>query len=127
MVDADVPLRKISAVTGHQLERVHQIVERYAIDTEGFADDAMLKMHIADGGRVEDFAPTDFGADRDWDGEDSARATYRRPKENPARPGRYLPAMIGQHRFGYTLPAELMVWPDDLDASDDDDVSAKDH
>jgi hypothetical protein len=37
MVDAEVYLRKISAVTGHKLEKVHQIVERYAIDTEGFA------------------------------------------------------------------------------------------
>lgn len=115
MVDADVPLRKISAVTGHKLQRVHQIMERYAIDTEGFADDAMLKVHLANGGSKDDFASTHFGADRDWDGDGSAKAIYRAPKEDPARPGRYLAASIGQHRFGYTLPKELAEWPDEAD------------
>jgi hypothetical protein len=113
MVDAEVPLRNISAVTGHQLRRVHHIVERYAIDIEGFAEAAAKKLHRANGGSDGDFLGAEFGADRDWAGDGAAQAIYQAPSHDPQRPERLLAASIGQHRKGYTLPAHLVEWHED--------------
>jgi hypothetical protein len=114
MVDAGVHLRKINAVTGHKLGRVHKIVERYAIDTEGFADAAMMELHRANGGSDEDFDATDFGADRDWDADNVQKAIYRTPPVDPDRPERFLAAKLGQHRHRYVMPRELVeAWPEE--------------
>lgn len=116
MVDAKVPLRNISAVTGHRLARVNAIVERYAIDTEGFADAAMMMVNRANGGSDDDFSPVDFGADRDWAGGGTSAAIYKRPAFNDERPGRFLGAALGQHRLKYSPP--LVAWPEDEETAD---------
>lgn len=108
MVDNKVPLRNIAAVTGHRLGRVNRIIERYAIDTDGFADEAMKIVNRGAGGEDSDFDATDFGADRDWEG--GSKATYKRPRISEDRPGRYLGALLGQHRLKHVAPTN---WPAD--------------
>lgn len=108
MVDNKVPLRNIAAVTGHRLGRVNRIIERYAIDTDGFADEAMKIVNRGAGGEDSDFDATDFGTDRDWEG--GSKATYKRPRISEDRPGRYLGALLGQHRLKHVAPTN---WPAD--------------
>lgn len=59
MERAGVSLIEIAAVTGHQLARVHTIIARYAVDREGFAASAMMKLHQAEGGQATDFIQHD--------------------------------------------------------------------
>ncbi|WP_426051031.1 hypothetical protein [Brevundimonas sp. SL161] len=113
MVDNKVPLRNIAAVTGHRLDRVNTIINRYAIDNEGFADEAMRMVNRGSGGDDSDFDAVDFGADYDWEG--GSQAIYHRPQIDPDRPSRFLGAAFGQHRLKYDVPLE---WPKEGDESE---------
>ena len=106
MIDNKVPLRMISAVTGHCSAQLNAITERYAVDPDAFADEAMKIVNRGAGGDDSDFAIGDL--DRDWRADEAP--VYRRPPASEARPGRYLGAALGQHRLRYTAPSE---WWDD--------------
>lgn len=118
MERADISLLQIAAVTGHNLARVHTIITRYAVDREGFAASAMMKLHQADGGHADDFIQHDPFKGSDSGG--GLKSTYRAPKIDPGRPGQWLGALHGQHRLAYSLPAVNDLWEDD----DADELSA---
>lgn len=78
LIDAGVHTMEIAAITGHQLERIHIILERYAPDRLRLAEQGMRKAHAARGGSPEDFdgvAPTPL---RDTEAVGEAR-TYEMP------------------------------------------------
>lgn len=56
LIEANVHTMQIAAITGHLLARVHVILERYAPDRPGLAEQGMMKAHISRGGKAEDFA-----------------------------------------------------------------------
>lgn len=118
MVDNKVPLRNIAAVTGHRLGRVNRIMERYSIDTEGFADEAMKMVNRGAGGEDSDFDAVDFGADHDWEG--GGKTTYKRPQIDDDRPGRFLGAALGQHRSTYAAPTD---WPPEWREDDEEQAA----
>lgn len=66
MVAANVPLLKITSVTGHAPENAEKIITRYALDIQRFADSAIMQTHRAEGGSDEDFSDTLPITNQDW-------------------------------------------------------------
>lgn len=112
LVSAGVALTKIASVTGHNVPTVHQIIKRYAIDRDSFADQAMKEWNRAMGGSDDDFADDAPIENEDWLAREGGRRTYEGLPPDEARPGRYLPALTGQHRHKWRLPDELVAWPE---------------
>ena len=112
LVQANVPVLKIAGVTGHAPHSVQKLIERYAVDYQRFADDAMRMMNRAEGGSDQDFSDTLPVLNKDWHAKEGLRDTFIGAPFDPARPDRYLGALLGQHRHGWTLPRELVEWPD---------------
>lgn len=110
LVQANVPVLKIAGVTGHAPQSVQKIIERYAVDYQRFADDAMRMMNRAEGGSDDDFSDTLPILNQDWLAKEGARERYTGASFDPARPGRFLGALLGQHRHGWNLPPDLVDW-----------------
>jgi len=108
MERAGASLLEIASVTGHKLARVHSIIARYAVDREGFAASAMMKLNQADGGDADDFVDDDPFAG--VDAEAKTTSVYQSPQMDPGRPGHMLAAKLGQHRHRLVLPPLSDLW-----------------
>lgn len=75
-VAANVPLLKITAVTGHKPENAQRIIDRYAVDIKRFADSAVMDMHRAEGGSDDDFSDTLPIANHDWLAKEASQDRY---------------------------------------------------
>ncbi|WP_341020786.1 hypothetical protein [Brevundimonas diminuta] len=120
MERAGVSLLEIASVTGHRLAHVHSIIARYAVDREGFAASAMMKLNQADGGNADDFIDDDPFAGVDAKAE--LKSVYRSPPPNPARPGHMLAAKLGQHRHRLVLPPLSDIWGEADEADEADNI-----
>ncbi|HBY44263.1 MULTISPECIES: tyrosine-type recombinase/integrase [Alphaproteobacteria] len=120
MERAGVSLIQIASVTGHKLARVHSIIARYAVDREGFAAAAMMKLNQVGGGDAGDFVDDDPFAGVDAKAE--LKSVYRSPPPNPARPGHMLAAKLGQHRHRLVLPPLSDIWGEADEADEADNI-----
>ena len=120
MERAGVSLIQIASVTGHKLARVHSIIARYAVDREGFAAEAMMKLNQVGGGGAGDFIDDDPFAGVDAKAE--LKSVYRSPPPNPARPGHMLAAKLGQHRHRLVLPPLSDIWGEADEADEADNI-----
>lgn len=107
MIKAGASLFEIAGVTGHKAADLVKIIERYAIDLEGFGAAAVRKVNEMNGGSEDDFEETPLPMMGDMVGQEPPKR-YQPPPFDEARPGQHLPAMLGQHRMDWTFPAELM-------------------
>jgi integrase len=110
MISAEVGLAQIASVTGHTFATVHHIMKRYALDRDRFADEAMMKRNRARGGSDADFTRRAPIQNQDGLAREQGRSTRTGPRFDEERPGRYLPAALGQHRHGWRLSEELLGW-----------------
>jgi site-specific recombinase XerC len=114
MISAGATLAEVASVTGHTFATVHQIMKRYALDRDRFADSAVMKRNRARGGSDADFSRSAPIENRDWLAREQARRGRGGPQFDMERPGRFLPALLGQHRHGWRLPDELLAWGEEL-------------
>lgn len=81
---------EIASRSGHRIDRVSQILERYILDRQGLARGAAVKQHIASGGSASDFRFDMASEVKDRHGDSSRLPFYRGPlaKRVRARPRR---------------------------------------